>query len=159
MEQILQNLVDSVNLLNQRMNNIENHIISPLIGMELFADYIDIDNILIHENNSKIETFNDKPIWVNLEKDSKNKYGNIINKFKPKKRLKLLNINNSIFHNDFIDRLNKYLDYDVNEHSKNEEKAIKKIKILNALGIMNIDDQINKLLLIINYLLIIILVQ
>ena len=104
--------------------------------MELFTILYKPNKIIYKGTNKNIYTkpFDIEPIWLG-EINTAKKYGKYVHKFRTKKQLKLIDVTNGIFHNDFISKLNNLF---------KDQSASSEIKgmILLPFGLPNLDTQL-----------------
>ena len=104
--------------------------------MELFTITYEPNKIIYKGTNKKIYTksFDTNPLWLG-DINTAQKYGKFIHKFKIKKQLKLIDVTNGIFHNNFIAEINHhYKDGTSSSHIKR--------KLLLPFGLPNLNNQL-----------------
>lgn len=102
--------------------------------MASFDKFLETTTKIHHASSAKLDIgdIQNKPTWFALEYETASTYGEYMYSFKSKRRLKLLDVANLNFHNDFVSKVN----------SKYEGRyAFEKTLVLLPLGLPNYETQ------------------
>ena len=105
--------------------------------MESFT--IHSDTLLYHGSNNIKFIINESPLWCAHNVQNANKYGKYLYMIKPLRKLKLIDISNISFHNDYISRVNNL------KFTENSSLAEEKAYCMLALGLPNFKTQLRYL--------------